>query len=342
MVFHHASDIQLLKDYQCISNSEVMRELMREVFSLICDSLMNASYYLALLPILIRTFIEGREFALCFGKVLFLHSKELRVINLSSVRQCAVGLYTYIHAYSLALMRLWIDYLFYCEAGKPFARGTARDSQSFDSTLNRAMEFDFDAADFRKSKLAILYCKSRLRIGEAIIARAGAESRKSGFALLASDSAKERIESLIKSLENILQYLRMHRVPLRSNSFDFWKLVLLLFVRDTLSSYPVSVSSFLKARIIQLRTVGKRLFKSCDLSVRGIDSVAVGSLCYDSISHVDSPIVGIGEAQIGIASADLSRHHYSTKHVHSSTKSQLVPPRFIPRLKSRGLLATDG
>ena len=97
----------------------------------------------------------------------------------------------------------------------------------------------------------------------------------------------------------------------------------------------VSIASFLQSRIIEFGAKGKRIIELCLLRVRRIDSIAEGSSYYNGLSHVAQALFlsKIGEAQVSIASADLSRHHYSTKRFHTNIKSKPLPPRFIPRLK---------
>ena len=90
------------------------------------------------------------------------------------------------------------------------------------------------------------------------------------------------------------------------------------------------------ACVIKFTAMRKRLREQGLLSFAWIDSIAECFSCYYALSHrwLSSYAIGYGEAQVSIASADLSRHYYNTKYLRKYKDSYpSITPRFIPQLK---------
>jgi len=283
MILEHPAYVEIFKYDECKSIDQLAALLMGKVAALIRDAFVYVRDCLTPFAALWTAFLGGAQFLLSLCQPLFFGAKESRICNGFPVRQH--GKFFQAHVYARRLgddrQRLMLD--FCREASEPFARSRAGNGERLYLALNRAMQLDFDLADFRQLEFARLDSKTGLRIGEAVVSSASAETRKAGF-LACFDSAKESIKGFVQSPENVLQYLRVNHAEFGANRFDFWQLVLLIFIADGFVSDAPCVPALLQSGVVEFRTKPKRAPKCCDLSAAWIDAI------FERLEHLLDPL----------------------------------------------------
>ena len=131
------------------------------------------------------------------------------------------------------------------------------DGDGFNCAFDGAREPDAATADFRERQLVAFQLPARLQKGERIIAILISESRIARF-LSCFDPAEKAVESLLYSLQSILQDLTMNESHVQAFGFDVGQLVSLIEVVERDARHLVGVSSLLNGGVVQLTAQCKR------------------------------------------------------------------------------------
>ncbi len=207
IILFHIVNRKIFNTYSIKSIYKFTRFLMRKIMSLIRNSFMHTSNYLASFCSGFRCLFLFRKFALNFGKIFFFFPEKARVLNVFAVGKGCEMLQAHIQT------NRWFDWLLGRDtlnitgkSYKPFSSSCMFDGAGFNHAFDRPMKLDLNTADFRKSDNIFEKFEATLRIGEAIVPELAPKSWVAGlFAGL--DSAKERPESQINPGGNILKRL---------------------------------------------------------------------------------------------------------------------------------------
>ena len=155
-------------------------------------------------------------FALCFGKSLFLFSKETRIINMFAVTGHSKGIETHVNANGWRSVTLFRRVAHITrDRREPLARRCSHDCARFRDTVKRSVLDNADTAYFAHSQAFVVQSASvgKLRIGDRIIAILSLISGKASlFARLCFlfETAKECFECQINTYRDLLQDLTIY------------------------------------------------------------------------------------------------------------------------------------
>ncbi len=164
-------------------------------------------------------------FSLCFGKRLFLFSKETRIINMFFVTGYSKGSETNVNANGLHSVTLFRRIAHITrDRREPFTSSSASDCARFRDTVKRSMLDNADTAYFAQSQAFIVQSATvgKLRIRDRIIAILTLVSGKASFfarLCFLFETAKECFECQINTYRDLLENLRIY----------FHKTIVLLF-----------------------------------------------------------------------------------------------------------------
>ena len=135
-------------------------------------------------------------------------------MNLLAVRQDGKFFQAHVYSNGIGGLRERLRLAFDREACEPFSGRRASNGERLDSTLDKSMQLDLDASNLRQLEFPMLKSKSRLRIGEAVVARARIEARVAyGLSLIFwqflvfSDTAKECVKGFFQPLQYVHERL---------------------------------------------------------------------------------------------------------------------------------------
>lgn len=321
MVFDHTLNVQLLEKDRPVQIYKRMAQLMREVVTPESNALMDTAS--SRVPPL----------SLCPRQCFLIGAKESRVVNLLACRKRSEVRQPNVDADRIIILWQGFGRAFHREACIPLARRRACDSQRLNLTFNGAVQLDLHVPDFRQTQFAVPHRETRLSVGERIVPLARPETRKARFAVAPLYSAKECLKGFIEPVQNVLQYLTVNLVKLRTYLFDCRQLVGLLNVSDRFSFKPVCISPLLKSRIIEFAAKRKGTVQACGLRLAWIDSKLESSLCYSLFSHARHAysVSCIGESRNAVDRSVSARLHYSTgggANLQAFTRF----PQFIPAM----------
>ncbi len=269
-----AFKVQIFDGNRAVAVDDATTNLVLKVRTLIKDVLVCALQKLHGFPATVRAFLASRYFALCNSQLLLRFPVVARIINLSSIRECGEREQANIYADALCPNRQRLCLHFNRKARIPPPCFTL-DRQGLDLSFNLTMQLDFDLADFRQAEMRTLQRESELRIGERVITGARTKARESGFAP-ALHSSKERFESLINSMQGVLQDLRMDAVEIRSELLDLDKLRALSGEVNAFTVDAPRIASFLQRCVIEFTATCKRAIQQSYLLLRGKNPKLVG------------------------------------------------------------------
>ena len=221
----HGLNVQLLKSNKLVFVYQASRQLVCKVSSAVSDAMINM---LACPPalFLFRTALyRFVSFAIGFGKFLFIFTEESRIVNLLAVGECSKVRKSNVNAHNLIGSRKRIRLYNARETGVPMAECISPDGEGFGSSSQRAMQLDFNDADFREAQVFIVNespVAINLRIGEGIVSIGGFESWIT-WLLARFNTAEECAEGKINAGLSILEHLRMGLLKPRILLFPDWK-----------------------------------------------------------------------------------------------------------------------
>lgn len=262
VISDHARDVQLLKGDTAEQRNESVAQLMSEVAAAVNDAFVDAPHDFALLTPLRPC------------QSLLIRAKESRVVNLLSRRERGEVREAHIYPDRPLVGWKWLRLNFHREAREPLTRRGARDGQRLNLALQRAVQLDSDLADFRERQLVAFERKAGLCVGERVIATARPEAREARL-FTRFHAPKESLKRLAQTAQNVLQHLRVNAIQLRSDGFDFGKLVLLVKMANVLSLQLIGIASFLQGCVVEFCAPAKRVLEARDLRFRGEQAVLV-------------------------------------------------------------------
>ena len=208
--------------------------------TLITDTLMHSTNYLTtLFSHLIRlgSFFHFVPFTLCFGKRLFLFSKESLVGDLVAVTDHSKGIETHVNANSRASIWFLISFANIArDRRKPLTRRRACDSAGFRDTAKRSVLDNANATNTAQSQAPVVQPTSigKLRIGDRIIAILTLISGKACFLACLCflfETTEKCFECQIYSCRYLLQYLTIYLLELWMLFFQHWDCIGLVIFR---------------------------------------------------------------------------------------------------------------
>jgi len=201
-----AFDVQIFNRNQTVLIDDGARNFVVEVGALVSDMRVRALQLThGLFSIVATTFAPG-NFTLRSPQFGLGLAVVARVLNLCSIAQSSESLKTDIQANSFSRSRQQFSVAFNTESDIPLV-GFALHGDGFDLSFNRTMQLESDLSRALKLELTCGKQPAAVAIAgkcKAVIACDGAEARKSGFALLLFDAAKESFEVLVYTAQDIL------------------------------------------------------------------------------------------------------------------------------------------
>jgi hypothetical protein len=260
VISYHPVNVQVLKGDKAIVIDQFPAFFVSKVAPLIGNPVMNVSDNLFGLASFWCPVDLLAQFTLRFSQGLFFLAKEAGIGDSLTIREGQKRSQSEVNPYRQPAngQRLWLN--FTRETSVPVANRITLDSQGFDSSLNRPVQFDFDIAYFGDGQ-PLTQLKARLLEGETIIP---AKAFKAGEAVLVTslDPAKERFESKVNPLLNILQDLRIDLGKFRISRFPAGQdLVGIIQAQALLLDFPRLLTQS-KRRIIDLSANLKSLIKA--------------------------------------------------------------------------------
>jgi len=161
------------------------------------------------------------------------------------------------------------------KAGIPFAGRGFSDSDGLNVALNRPGEPEFEGSKVSDGEILALKPPAGLLQGKGIIPVFALEPWKAGF-LSTPNSAKETLEGSIKSLQNILEGLRVYLFVLRKCVLKLRKLSLLLGAGDRVMPLLKEASALLKGGIIEASAKVKPAFGPLKSLRSGFNTILKG------------------------------------------------------------------
>ena len=251
MVLDHPVDRQIFHSDQAVGIDNLPTFLVREVFALPCNSLMDASDGFPMVVAFWCALGKFAVLALDFGKGFLFGAEKARIGDFLSVRESRKGLESNINAHRIGVLRQPLRLHFTGEGGIPFAGAAPVDGECFDFATHRAMVDHLDTAHLGEADPVIMGdAKPRLRKGEAVIAALASEARIPRW-FSGLTAPKKGFKGQINPHSDILQDLRMHAFEGRAFVFEDRKGFLLLIERKGAPVLLPSISALSQQVIIQ-------------------------------------------------------------------------------------------
>ena len=152
MVLKHVLDTQIFKSHEAKGIHQLSAFLMSKILSPVGNALVNVLNCFSAFRPFGCSLLCFREFALCFGKFLFISAEKAGVDNLAAIRECGETFKTDIYTHSFLVRCQWLKFYFTREAGIPVANSIAPNGECFYLAFDRAMENNLDRANLERSK----------------------------------------------------------------------------------------------------------------------------------------------------------------------------------------------
>ena len=213
-VLKHVLLVQLFKGNRAKTVYQFPTQFMSKVFPPIGDALLNMLNSFSTFRSFGSSLLCLREFALYFGKFPFISAKEAWIINLHPVGEGGKTFKPNINSNGLVVEWEGFDFYFTSKTGIPIANRISLNGERFYPSFYGAMKNNFHCSNFRKEQAVVQQFKAELFEGETIVPTI---TPKAWIAWLLAclRPAKERLESPVNPILNILQNLREH-------VFQFW------------------------------------------------------------------------------------------------------------------------
>ena len=235
--------------------------LMGEVFTLPAGSFVNTGNHFPGFGSKLRSFGLLGKFSLGFGKVLLFVFKKPWVLNILPIGKSGERGKPHVNSDS-RIDEFDVRHMVNNtrESRIPFAGRRSSDGTSFNLSLDRSVEFDFNVSDLGKLKGIVEKLKTRLRIGERIVSKFSTKARIARFSPCLA-SAEEGTEGKINAHGNILKRLTENIVQERMLFFKRRNRAGLIISGKTfLFGFP-SCFSLLKKIVIEPAATIKRTIK---------------------------------------------------------------------------------
>ena len=219
MVTEHIRDAQFLDSNDAETVDDAPCVLMAEVMTTITNALMDTRDDFASLSAFLAPALLFREFALCFGKSLFIFAEKAWVFEELAVGKGRESLQANINADGFLGRRQVFGFNFLAKAGEPLAVD-APNRAVFEFAPRLAVEFGFYLAEFRELDGAVSHSDYvritdlgitdlevlALRVGDAVVLPRTFDTREAwGIAFL--HAVKEGVEGKVNAVRDILQDL---------------------------------------------------------------------------------------------------------------------------------------
>ncbi len=274
-------DIQLLNSNQGVAINQTFGQFVQEVSAPVPYLAMGSSNPLAVfLPFRVGAYRFGK-LPLSFCKPLLSFAIVARVVDLLAVGQVDKMFKANVNANGGSGVNGNCDLSFNREANVPLA-AFPLDLNGLDLTANRAVQLDLEHANPGEGQSVIVKRPAALRVGKAIIAVIGSESREACMSLRAIASLHtciESLERLVYSVKNILQGLAVHVRKVRSDLLALYKSGRLLGKANTVTCAPVGIPAVLKGSVIQLSAQVKVMLQKACLPLGRSKDVLIGAAC---------------------------------------------------------------
>lgn len=254
-VSHHVFDTELLNAYSSVLTDVRIGYFMQKIFALIRGFLVGFSYKKTSFFSALRSFLSAAQCSLSAPEKFLRFSKILRVFNAITIRIHKKRFDPNVYANLMRGFRiLFRRNIVAGKSNEPFAGRTPADSDCFDHAFDRTGEKKLKHPDMLDIKISTLELPTRLLERERVVSVNRLESRKTGLAIFSVEPAEKRFVGLVKSFNNILQYLGTHRTEFVRRFSQFRKLSLLPVRRNVLAFFLVSVYPLSKRLIIKITT----------------------------------------------------------------------------------------
>ena len=275
---NHAFDIQILNSNNAVSQSEVSAKFMVKIRPLVSNFVVQSGYFKPCLSPVSRAFFLSAQSSLYKLESFLALDKEFRVVNTFTIAEEAEVIPAVdINANLFNRWMLNNDIRqFTAKEGKPLSSLVLLDSQGLDFASWGSMQNNRNTTNLAEFKPSLIQkLKSRLRIGYATNF-----ALKSGITCFNLDSffaklnpVKEVVKSLMQSVRDILQNLRMCLIIIRrAGSFNVLHERIKI---KLLGCHKLFVLA--KKSVVYVFAYLKLVKKSYFLLVRRIYSIFVGS-----------------------------------------------------------------
>ena len=209
MVTEHIRDAQFLDSNDAETVDDAPCVLMAEVMTTITNALMDTRDDFASLSAFLAPALLFREFALCFGKSLFIFAEKARASEELAIGKSRESLQPNVNADGFLGRRQVFGFNFLAKAGEPLAID-APNRTSLEFAPRSAVEFGFHLSDFGKADGAVTDTKTVvLRESNAVILAFAFETREPR-SVTRLHAVKERLERKVYAVNDILQYLTVN------------------------------------------------------------------------------------------------------------------------------------
>lgn len=253
-VIHHTFDVQLLDGDERISIDNLPAEFMQEITPLVGNLVLQPCYFESCFSPVFRAFDLPAQSSLQKLEPLFGLDEEARILNLLSIGESCEALQSDIDADLFSRRMLDFDIRQLTgEDSKPLPDLILLDGQSLDLSLRDTMQDNRHRTNLAQSEPSVRQ-QFESALGESDAVHPTLEARKSLFlAGLVLDPAKEVGESLMHSIRDILNNLRMDRIL----AFD--EIIIIKFVEAN------------RAELVGINRQCKKLIVDCLTSLERIN-----------------------------------------------------------------------
>ena len=251
IVLLHVVDVQIFDGDAVEILNDLMRKLVREIFSFVRNAFVDTRHCFALAPSISRASFMFEHASLRFRKSLLLSLEEPWVGDMSSIRQSHKGKESCINANEVIQRRQQAFFNLTREGDKPFARKGLSNRASFDLAFGGPVNYGRHASNLGKAYACFANFVSILRISKRSITSSALEARIP-WLFATFYTSKERLKSKVYPSCNILKNLRMHASQVRDVLLQQRKRIYLIIKRKTfLLTFPTQLA-LLKEMIVQL------------------------------------------------------------------------------------------
>jgi hypothetical protein len=279
IVLLHVIDRKVLNDDGPISIYKIPRKLVGKILPLVGNSFVDTGHNLASLSTLLGPFGLFRHTTIGFSQVGFFGLKESGVINFLSVRESDKRSKASVNSHRIIIGGKdgLIDLT--RETDEPFTSNCPSNGASFNTPLDRTMEYGLDFANLGNAYRFFVNSIPLLREGKRVISSVTSKTWVPRvYSLL--DTTKEGLKRKVNTDGDVLKDLRVDLSKFRNTLFENWERGLLVVKRQTfLFGFPTCLP-LLKQMVIQPSALLKGIRQQGFLFLGGINSVLEG------LSHI--------------------------------------------------------
>jgi hypothetical protein len=273
MIVYHTINGQVLDADHAKMIDNLTAILMGEVLTPELDTLMNAGYYLTVLPAFWGPFGKLRMLALDLSQCFLFLAKEPRILDLFSSREGGKGFEPYVNTHLERALWQPFRFTFYREGDIPLAGTAFVDGTGLDLSLDLTVVDHLHAANLGEADPVVMRdTKATLGEGEAIVAVLATKTREAGF-FSALTSPEEGFESQIDADGNVLQDLGMNCFEGGTLFFQSRIGGLLLIARQAFPGLLIGILARFKQMIVEPSALLKGCLKLLQLLLCWINSV---------------------------------------------------------------------